>query len=112
MSDFSRHGPSPATPVLGPSGKPITIEELPPADTERWVVRRKMAVVAGVRAGLISLDEACRRYRLSEDEFTSWRRLLDAHGLKGLRATRVQNYRTPRDRKAPMVAHRQGPEAI
>ncbi len=117
MSDFSRHGPSHPTSVLGPSGKPIAIEDLPPADTERWVVRRKMAVVAGVRAGLISLGEACRRYRLSEDEFTSWQRLLDAHGLKGLRATRIQNYRTPRDHKAPKVAHRrvahrQGPEAI
>ncbi len=95
MSDFSRRGPAPATPVLGPSGKPITIEDLPPADTERWVVSRKMAVVAGVRAGLITLDEAYRRYRLSADEFASWQRLLDAHGLKGLRATRIQNYRAP-----------------
>ncbi len=95
MSDFSRHDPAPATPVLGPSSKPITIEDLPPADTKRWVVSRKMAVVAGVRAGLISLDEACRRYRLSKDEFTSWRFLLDFHGLKGLRATRIQNYRAP-----------------
>ncbi len=112
MSDFSRRGPAPATPVLGPSGKPITIEDLPPADTERWVVSRKMAVVAGVRAGLITLDEAYRRYRLSADEFASWQRLLDAHGLKGLRATRIQNYRAPWDRNAHKVAHGQGPEAI
>jgi hypothetical protein len=102
MSDFPRSGPAPATPVLGPSGKPITIEDLPPADTGRWVVSRKMAVVAGVRAGLISLDEACRRYSLSADEFASWQRLLAAHGLKGLRATRLQSYRAPRDRHPPV----------
>ncbi len=112
MSDFPRPGPAHATPVLGPSGKPITIEDLPPADIKRWVVRRKMAVVAGVRAGLITLEEACRRYRLSEDEFASWQRLLAAHGLKGLRATRIQSYRSTRERTSPGVAHRQGPEAI
>jgi len=36
--------------------------ELPPPNTKRWVVRRKAAVVAAVRAGVITLEEACRRY--------------------------------------------------
>ena len=40
--------------------------ELPPPDTKRWVVRRKAAVVAAVRAGVITVQEACRRYQLSE----------------------------------------------
>jgi Protein of unknown function (DUF1153) len=39
--------------------------ELPPPDTKRWVVRRKAAVVAAVRAGVITVQEACRRYQLS-----------------------------------------------
>jgi len=47
--------------VLGPEGSPITLDDLPPPDTTRWVIRRKAAVVAGVRAGLLSLEEACAR---------------------------------------------------
>jgi hypothetical protein len=66
---------------------------LPPADTKRWVARRKAAVVAAVRSGGISIDEACRRYHLSEEEFLGWERQIDAHGVAGLRTTRVQLYR-------------------
>jgi hypothetical protein len=50
-------------------------------------------VVAAVRGGLISLDEACRRYTLSIEEFLIWQRLIDSHGLAGLRVTRLQDYR-------------------
>ena len=66
--------------------------ELPPANTKRWVIRRKAAVVAAVRAGEITLEEACRRYRLSEEEFRAWQRAFESHGLAGLRATRLQQY--------------------
>ena len=79
--------------VLSPTGIPMTRSDLPPANTKRWVVRRKAEVVAGVRAGLISLEEACERYTLSIDEFLSWQRLFDEHGLAGLRTTRGQQYR-------------------
>ncbi|HTZ81370.1 MAG TPA: DUF1153 domain-containing protein [Stellaceae bacterium] len=71
-----------------------SIDELPPPDTKRWVIRRKAEVVAAVRNGLISLDEACRRYTLSIEEFLSWQRLIDSHGLAGLRVTRLQDYRS------------------
>src|ERR1700740_1317030 len=66
---------------------------LPPPNTQRWVVRRKAAVVAAVRAGVITLEEACRRYQLSEEEFLAWQRAFEAHGLPGLRTTRIQSYR-------------------
>jgi hypothetical protein len=69
------------------------MEDLPPPGTKRWVMRRKATVVAGVRAGLLSLDDACNRYKLSVEEFHSWQRLIDRHGVKGLRATRIQQYR-------------------
>jgi transposase-like protein len=72
---------------------------LPPADTRRWVVRRKAAVVAAVQAGKITLEEACRRYNLSEEEFRTWQRAFEAHGLPGLRATRLQQYRSPPSRR-------------
>lgn len=71
----------------------VTDADLPPANTKRWVIRRKAEVVAGVRNGVISLEEACRRYKLSIEEFLSWQRLIESHGLAGLRATRLQDYR-------------------
>lgn len=79
--------------VIGPDGQPITLSDLPPADTKRWVIRRKAIVVAAVRGGLISLEEACKRYSLSVEEFLSWQRAIEKHGLPGLRVTRIQDYR-------------------
>ena len=52
--------------------------ELPPPNTKRWVIRRKAAVVAAVRAGEITVEEACRRYQLSEEEFFAWQRAFEA----------------------------------
>ncbi len=83
-------------PVLGPAGRPITMGDLPPPGTKRWVMRRKAEVVAGVRAGLISLEDACERYKLSVEEFLSWQRLIEDYGMRGLRATRIQKYRNRR----------------
>ena len=78
--------------ILG--GVPKSLDELPPPGTRRWVIRRKAEVVAGVRAGLITLEEACKRYSLSVEEFLSWQRSIDRHGLRGLRTTRIQDYRS------------------
>jgi hypothetical protein len=72
------------------------IEGLPPPATKRWVVRRKAAVVAAVSSGEITLEEACRWYQLSEEEFLSWQRAFEIHGLAGLRTTRTQQYRVLR----------------
>ena len=79
--------------VIGPDGSPLTIAELPPPSTKRWVIRRKAEVVAAVRGGLLSLEEACSRYTLTGDEFLSWQMSIDQHGLAGLRTTRIQHYR-------------------
>ena len=38
--------------VIGPDGSPLTIADLPPKNTRRWVIRRKAEVVAAVRGGL------------------------------------------------------------
>ena len=93
--------PSKGHAVIGPAGQPLTIDDLPPPETKRWVIRRKAEVVAGVRNGLISLEEACNRYKLSVDEFLSWQRLIDEHGVRGLRTTRLQQYRrTPESDEA------------
>jgi hypothetical protein len=70
-----------------------TIIDLPPPDTKRWVARRKAAVVTAVRSGATSIEEACRCYHLSEEEFLAWKRRIDAHGVAGLQITRLQIYR-------------------
>jgi hypothetical protein len=57
--------------VIGPDGSPLTIADLPAPGTKRWVIRRKAEVVAAVRGGLLSLEEACSRYTLTVDEFLS-----------------------------------------
>ena len=69
------------------------MSELPSPNTKRWVIRRKAEVVASVRNGMITLEEACNRYKLSIEEFLSWQRLIESHGLAGLRSTRLQDYR-------------------
>ena len=79
--------------VIGPDGLPLTLKDLPPASTKRWVIRRKAEVVAAVRGGLLTLEEACDRYTLTVEEFLGWQKAIDQYGLPGLRATRVQQYR-------------------
>jgi hypothetical protein len=82
-----------ATYVIGPDGGPLTFADLPAADTRRWVARRKAEVVSAVRGGLLSLDEACKLYALTVEEFISWERAIQQFGLPGLRATHMQEYR-------------------
>jgi transposase-like protein len=82
-----------------PAKRARLMESLPPPSTKRWVVRRKAAVVAAVRSGGITMEEACRYYQLSEEEYLSWDRAFERHGLAGLRATRVQQYRAPPPRR-------------
>jgi len=79
--------------VIGPFG-PLTTEDLPSPQTKRWGIRRKAAVVAAVRGGLLSLEEACSRYTLNLEELLSWQYCIDRYGLKGLRTTRTQLYLT------------------
>jgi hypothetical protein len=93
MTAIANTGFRPIPRVIGPDGQILTIADLPAPGTKRWVIRRKAEVVAAVRGGLITLEEACRRYTLSVEEFLSWQKAIDAFGLAGLRTTRIQDYR-------------------
>jgi hypothetical protein len=75
-----------------------TMADLPPPNTNRWVVRRKAEVLAALRSGAITMEEACRRYALSEEELLAWQRAFEAYGLPGLRATRLRGRRTHRSK--------------
>jgi Protein of unknown function (DUF1153) len=68
----------------------------PPTATMRWSPRRKAAVVLAARSGIISREEAYRRYQLSPEELAAWEAALDENGVAGLRSTRQQNYRRAR----------------
>lgn len=56
----------------GPDGKHITLAKLPPPGLKRWMPRHKAMVVAAVRHGLLTFDEACKRYRPYAEEYLSW----------------------------------------
>ena len=70
-----------------------------PSVRKRWTVRRKAAVIEAVRRGRLSLDQVCRIYTLSLEEFLAWERNMDRYGVPGLRFTRYQIYRQTETRK-------------
>ena len=71
----------------------VELRQLPAPNTQRWVARRKAVIVDAVREGALTIDEACRRYQLSLEEFHAWEKAIEAHGVAGLRVTRLQIYR-------------------
>ncbi|MEM1343645.1 MAG: DUF1153 domain-containing protein [Pseudomonadota bacterium] len=79
--------------VIGPDGERMTEADLPSPKTRRWVPRRKARVVAAVEGGLITREEASRRYGISDEEFDSWRAALGRLGMRGLRVTRLSEQR-------------------
>lgn len=83
--------------VVGPDGSPLTVNDLPSDDTKRWVIKRKAQVVAAVKGGLLSLEEACKKYTLTIEEFLSWQSSIEQFGMAGLKTTHIQRYRTLED---------------
>lgn len=75
--------------LVGPNGNILTIETLP-APQSRWVAHRKAELVAAIRGGLITLEEAERRYALTAEEFRSWTMAMERFGLNGLRSGHVK----------------------
>lgn len=76
----------------GLDGKIITIANLPPRDA-RWTMQNKYIVVMAVEGGLITLNDCQERWDITHEEFTIWRTRLLSFGKKGLRQTRIQEYR-------------------
>ena len=82
--------------VVGPDGMRITRADLPSPSTRRWVARRKAAVVAAVKGGLITPQEARETWQLSEEELDGWLEAGSRHGINALRTTALQRYRSTR----------------
>lgn len=91
---FIRQESGPVSVTL-PDGSILTRGDLPPKNTSRWVIKRKAKVVLAVNSGLITIEEACRMYSLSAEEFASWENAMLAHGSGGLRVTHLKKYRQP-----------------
>ena len=68
-----------------PTVRLVLVQPLPPAGANRWVARRKAQVVEAVMGGMLRLDEALRRYELSIEEFSAWKRRFYRSGVDGLR---------------------------
>jgi hypothetical protein len=66
---------------LGPS-------HLPSSQSIRWVTRRKAEVLAAIRCGLLTAEDAAARYAISMDELISWETAMTRFGPQGLFATR------------------------
>lgn len=91
---FIRKSEGPRIAVL-PDGRRISLSDLPPESTTRWVAKRKAQIVQAVTAGLISADKACERYGLSTEELQEWCQAVARHGIGGLQVTKLQIYRQP-----------------
>jgi len=82
--------------VTTANGSILSLADLPPAGTVRWVASRKATVVRAVLYGLISQNNALDLYNLSVDEFQSWLQALHDHGETALKTTQSQKYRQPK----------------
>ena len=87
-----RKVPGPRTVQL-PDGGFLSRGDLPPPTAKRWVASRKAVVVKAVRFGLVSLEEACSLYDLTQDEYCSWQTAVGRYGETALRATALKKYR-------------------
>ncbi|MBK4217255.1 DUF1153 domain-containing protein [Paracoccus caeni] len=88
---FVKRSETPRTAIL-PDGTVLSLADLPPLDV-RWVASRKETVVYAVAYGLLTREEALRRYGLSDEEFDAWVNAIRRHGRMALKVTALQRYR-------------------
>lgn len=74
-------------------GSAMTRADLPDPRTTRWVASRKAAIVRGVMSGLVTEEEVCDMYGLTEEELDSWRVAVLEHGTEGLKTTALRRHR-------------------
>lgn len=79
--------------VIGPTAQYLTLSDLPDPKTKRWVPRRKAEVIHAIRGGLLSKQDAMKKYNLTNAELTEWESHYGSYGMSGLRVTHIQDYR-------------------
>lgn len=85
--------------VVGPLGQRLTLEKLPRPGFRHWLPLRKAEVVAAVSGGLLTIDEALKRYNMTIEEYAGWERAVKRFGVHGLRTTRMGRYRDIQERE-------------
>lgn len=90
---FLKKNQGPRTVTLS-DGSVLSLADLPDPET-RWVASRKAVVVDAVNHGLITRDEAIRRYGLTPEEFDTWSSSVRKHGRNALKITQLQKFRQP-----------------
>lgn len=81
--------------VILPDGTKLNRSDLPAKTTTRWVASRKLVVVQAVIHDLISFDDACETYELSEEELQSWINNTKEYGPSSLKITTIRKLRQP-----------------
>ncbi len=71
-------------------GTIISLSDLPPQSTTRWVASNKAAVVKVFMAGLISKEDILERYELSDEEFECWLNRFVAGGKNALKIVNLR----------------------
>ena len=70
-------------------GLSVDLEALPENGEIRWVARRKAQVVLAISLGVLTMNEACRRYNISVEELNAWRKNFGHAGLNGLKVKNI-----------------------
>lgn len=74
--------PYKASQVKGPNDEVLTLSNLPVGNPKRWLPTMKARVVAAIDGGLISMEDAWQRYRLSTREYQCWKEVLENQSEK------------------------------
>ena len=72
----------------------LTLANLPAPDTRRWVASKKIFVVRAVEVGLLTFEQASKRYSLSFEEFVGWRKLAANFDRSGVNSALRDAFRT------------------
>ena len=71
-------------------GTILSLSDLPPSNTTRWVASAKASVIRVYMAGLAAREDLIKKYNLSQEEFDSW---LSRYVNGGNKALKVINTR-------------------
>lgn len=76
----------PEPPVATSRASEAAESSLPPSYSVRWGLNRKAMVVEAIDSGLIRLEEALDRYRMSVEEYHGWRLAVSRRRAERVRA--------------------------
>ena len=90
------------------NGHQVTTTSKAPPLIKRWPPAMKAKVLEEVAEGVLTLEEACKRYALSIEEYLTWQQGIELFGLAGLQVNKQQELRRIRNRprkSSPQGSH-------